>query len=176
MKIVLGLAVAAALVCASVSAAGAVIGYTIVVTNTGNTDLTNVVVSDPFAGTATYVSGDTNSNGILDLGEAWTYSASYTVSQADMDAGTPLVNSSHTASGQIGVSFNYQIGASLAPTSYLASGLPAGLSLNSATGAITGFPTASGVYPVSVAAVNSTGQGAAVTVTVTIQPSLLLSF
>ncbi|MFC3880168.1 PKD domain-containing protein, partial [Algoriphagus namhaensis] len=38
------------------------LNYTIVVDNTGNTDLTGVVVTDPFAGGATLTSGDANNN------------------------------------------------------------------------------------------------------------------
>ena len=48
--------------------------FTYVVTNAGTVPLANVVVTDdklgPIAGP---VSGDTNSNGILDLTETWTY-------------------------------------------------------------------------------------------------------
>jgi len=91
-------------------------------------------------------------------------------------ANTPIVTSSQTASGQIGTSFTYQIAATGSPTSYLAKGLPPGLTLNAATGAISGTPSSSGTYPVSVSAVNSNGQGASVTVSITIQPSLQLGF
>jgi hypothetical protein len=31
-------------------------------------------------------------NGILEVGETWTHIATYTVTQADIDAGIPLVN------------------------------------------------------------------------------------
>ena len=77
---------------AVVDTAGETIEYTIVVDNTGNVDLTNVVLDDVFAGGATYVSGDTNDNGILETTETWTYSADYVVTQADLNAGTNLVN------------------------------------------------------------------------------------
>ena len=68
------------------------IEYTITVDNTGNVDLTDVVLDDVFAGGATLVSGDTNNNSILETTETWIYSADYVVTQADLNAGTALVN------------------------------------------------------------------------------------
>jgi hypothetical protein len=44
--------------------------------------------------------------------------------------------------------------ASGSPTAYAATGLPPGLSLNPANGALTGTPAASGVYPVILSATN----------------------
>ena len=64
----------------------------ITVDNTGNVDLTNVVLDDVFAGGATLVSGDTNANNILETTETWIYSADYVVTQADLNAGADLVN------------------------------------------------------------------------------------
>ncbi len=76
----------------TVSAPGT-ITYTIVVTNTGNVSLTSPVLTDPFATTGpTLTGGDTDSDGVLDVGETWTYTASHTVTQAEIDAGTDLVN------------------------------------------------------------------------------------
>ena len=77
---------------AAVDTAGETIEYTITVDNTGNVDLTNVVLDDVFAGGATLVSGDLNNNSILETTETWTYSADYVVTQADLNAGTALVN------------------------------------------------------------------------------------
>jgi hypothetical protein len=71
------------------------ITYTYNVTNTGNTPLSNISVSDDKAGDAAYQSGDTNSDGQLDVDETWIFTATYTVTEEDTD---PLVNVA-TASG-----------------------------------------------------------------------------
>ncbi|WP_343764442.1 DUF7507 domain-containing protein, partial [Gangjinia marincola] len=88
------------------SSDGQVLTYEITVENNGNTSLTNVNVVDtlPDATTATvtFVSGDTDGDGVLDLGETWVYSASYTVTQADIDAGMDLVNEACVTTDQIG--------------------------------------------------------------------------
>jgi uncharacterized repeat protein (TIGR01451 family) len=46
--------------------------YTITVKNTGNVDITNVVLSDDLAGAATLDSGDAVDAGVLNVGETWT--------------------------------------------------------------------------------------------------------
>ena len=74
-----------------VDTAGETIEYTITVDNTGNVDLTSVVLTDTFAGGATLVSGD-NGNSVLETTETWVYRADYVVTQADLNAGTTLVN------------------------------------------------------------------------------------
>lgn len=71
----------------SADAAGDVINYTIDVSNAGNMTLTGVTVTDPSVSNLTFVSGDTNANGKLDLTETWHYTASHTVTQADIDNG-----------------------------------------------------------------------------------------
>ncbi len=55
---------------------GNTVTWTYVVTNPGNVPLRNVVVTDNRAGvTPVYISGDTNGDGILQVGEVWTYRA-----------------------------------------------------------------------------------------------------
>ena len=76
---------------------GDVIEYEIVVTNTGMGDLTNVVATDTMPdGTVVVLSGQVESltaDGVLEVGEAWTYSTSYTVTATDITAGADLLNS-----------------------------------------------------------------------------------
>ncbi|MFN4764680.1 hypothetical protein ACKGJN_16245, partial [Gillisia sp. Q332] len=70
------------------AAVGDVITYEILVDNTGNVAIRSVVVTDPQATTGpTYASGDTNLDEILDVSETWIYSATYTVTQSDLDLG-----------------------------------------------------------------------------------------
>jgi hypothetical protein len=85
-------------------------------------------------------------------------------------ASAPVISSSLTQSGTVGSAFSYQISASGTPTSYGATGLPAGLSLNTTTGAITGTPTVAGTSNVSISATNSSGTGTAILV-ITVSPS-----
>jgi hypothetical protein len=82
---------------------------------------------------------------------------------------TPVITSSGTAGGQVGVAFSYQITASNSPTSFNATGLPAGLSINTATGIISGTPTTAATSNVTLSAANAGGTGNA-TLTLTINP------
>jgi LPXTG-site transpeptidase (sortase) family protein len=86
----------------SVDAAGDQINYTVTVTNTGNLTLTGLSVSDPMVTDLAYASGDTDTDNDLDVGEAWIYTGTYTVTQADMDAGTDLVNTVTAETDQAG--------------------------------------------------------------------------
>src|SRR6476646_4392903 len=78
--------------------AGETISYTLAVTNTGNAAIANVVVDDPFTTNEAPVlsggfnAGDTDQDGLLDVGETWQYTASHQVTQAELDAGTNIVN------------------------------------------------------------------------------------
>jgi len=71
------------------SSVGDVITYTITVGNTGNVSITDLAVTDVNVGVVPgYVSGDTDVDGILDVGETWTYVATYEITQDDLDAGS----------------------------------------------------------------------------------------
>ncbi|NDC74766.1 hypothetical protein EBZ70_05665 [bacterium] len=82
----------------------------------------------------------------------------------------PVISSATTASGTVSQAFSYQIAASNTPTSFAATGLPAGLSVNTATGLISGTPTTAAVSSVTISATNATGTGTA-TLTITIAAS-----
>jgi parallel beta-helix repeat protein len=83
------------------------------------------------------------------------------------EAGKPFINSASTALGTVNVDLTYQIVATNAPTAYAATGLPAGLSINTATGIISGKPTAAGTFSVTASATNAAGTTSA-TITFTI--------
>jgi hypothetical protein len=73
----------------------------------------------------------------------------------------PLITSSLTATGRVNRPFTYTITATGKPTGYGASGLPAGLSANTASGLISGTPGAAGTFTVLLSATNVTGVGTA---------------
>lgn len=73
----------------------------------------------------------------------------------------PVISSATTASGKIGQAFSYLIIASNGPTSFNAPGLPAGLSINTTTGLISGTPTQAGTFSVAISATNSAGTATA---------------
>ena len=67
----------------------------------------------------------------------------------------PTITSTLTASGTYGSSFSYQITATNTPTSYAATNLPRGLSLNATSGLISGSPAQTGTFSnISLTATN----------------------
>src|SRR5438309_7833883 len=81
-------------------------------------------------------------------------------------AAAPAITSPLTACGTKGVAFSYTITATNNPTSYSATGLPAGLSVNTSTGLISGTPTTTGTNNVTITA--SDGAGTCNTATATL--------
>jgi len=63
--------------------------FTFTVGNIGNSLVKPVEVEDDYAGAGDFVNGDDNSNGWLESGESWVYTASYTIQPTDQD---PLTN------------------------------------------------------------------------------------
>ncbi len=83
----------------SISAPGT-LTYTITVQNTGSATLNNPVITDNLAqGTPlalasgpTLTSGDAAPTGVLNVGETWVYSATYAVTQSNIDSGPSITN------------------------------------------------------------------------------------
>ena len=73
----------------------------------------------------------------------------------------PVITSALTASVCIKTAYSYQITATQVPTSYNATGLPTGLSINTTTGLISGTPAAAGTANVTISATNAAGTGTA---------------
>lgn len=74
----------------------------------------------------------------------------------------PVITSALTKTGAENVSgFTYTITASRTPTSFNATGLPLGLSINTANGQITGTPLYGGTFKVLLTAANAYGAGTA---------------
>ncbi len=100
------------------------------------------------------------------LGGHWFgYGPSLDVTSVTLTA--PVITSLSAAKGVQGAAFSYSITATNSPTSYNATGLPAGAAIDTGTGEITGqIPP--GVYPgITISATNAAGTGnAALTITV----------
>jgi hypothetical protein len=89
----------------------------------------------------------------------------------------PAISSANPVYEQIssGVAYARTITATNTPTSYSASGLPAGLSMNTSTGAITGSPSATSAtaYTASVTASNGDGTSTAQSWLIVVLPSVV---
>lgn len=74
--------------------------------------------------------------------------------------GAAIITSATSASATYGdLATSYTITTNVAVDSYDATGLPTGLTINTATGEITGSPTAAGVFNVTLSATNNGGTG-----------------
>jgi len=99
-------------------AAGSSVSLTYIVTNTGNVPLSGITVTDD-NGTpgnaaddfnATYISGDTNANNQIDVGETWTFSATRTAAAGQV-----------TRTGKVTATGNAQSVTSSDPANYFGS-------------------------------------------------------
>jgi CxxC motif-containing protein (DUF1111 family) len=137
------------------------VNYTTPVDKSTNTTLGDT--SDSFSDNARYVRVTLN-------GASAGFASAYDISVFGASGPVPVITSATTKSGTVGTALSYQITATNAPTSYSSSTLPAGLSLNSTTGLISGTPTASGTPSATITATNANGSGSA-TLTFNIAPA-----
>src|SRR5690606_18115753 len=63
------------------------ITYTLTVKNAGDIDIYNLTVEDTMLGglITAIPTGDTNSDGVFNIGEEWVYTVEYTLTQADIN-------------------------------------------------------------------------------------------
>jgi alpha-tubulin suppressor-like RCC1 family protein len=87
-----------------------------------------------------------------------------------LDAPPPSV-SNDSATGTVTGNFGYYINGNNNPTSYDASNLPPGLSVDNSSGYISGVPTTVGTWTCPISASNDTGTGSA-TLTIRINPAV----
>jgi subtilisin family serine protease len=122
-----------------------------------NPSLTHLQVKDIILQTTRKVSalnGKVVSGGIVDA------AAALREAKARI-AVAPSITSSTSTSGTVGTAFSYTITASSSPSSYNATSLPSGLSVNTSTGVISGTPSSAGTFTSSISASNTAGTGSA---------------
>jgi len=108
-------------------------------------------------GESPYIYGGTFANSAFHLVGWYDYTATATVTFSQ----PPGITSATSTNATYGSPFSYTITASNSPTSFGAGGLPSGLSVNTASGVISGTPTQSGAYAATIAATNAAGSGTA---------------
>ncbi len=119
---------------------------------------------DPAAGT---VSGVPTTPGVYPAtftasNAAGSASAVTTFTIVGTSATVPVIGIEATDYGYAGISFGTSYVSAYGATSYAASNLPPGLTINATSGAISGTPTAAGQYQVALSATNAAGTGTAV--------------
>lgn len=128
-----------------------------------------------FTGTTVIVPAATFTS-MISIADANAQALAYAMTQASCIPNTPVVTS---GSINVGVSspVSFQIVATSSPTSYGATGLPTGLSLNTSTGLITGTITSATIttYTVNISATNAGGTGHG-TLTIHVKARLQLQF
>jgi hypothetical protein len=90
-------------------------------------------------------------------GDCWNWLLTQQKTGTVVAENPPAITSSNTSQAAVGQLYTYQITASNAPQSFNATGLPAGLSVDTGSGIISGTPAATGTYAVTITASNPVG-------------------
>lgn len=114
---------------------------------------TGLISGTPTSGAGTF------SVDVFATNDAGTGQATVTVILSEPPHIAPTVTSVLAATGTVGTAFSYLVTADAHPTSYNASGYPAGLSINTSTGELHGTPTVGGSFNVTISATNTYGTG-----------------
>ena len=85
-----------------------------------------------------------------------------------IDKTAPVITSAGSTSGTYRTAFSFNVTASGSPVSFGATGLPAGLSINPTTGAITGTPTVSGSDTAALSVADAAGNSASGSLDITL--------
>jgi hypothetical protein len=75
--------------------------------------------------------------------------------------GAPVIAPLSPVSGPVGTAMTINVTATNTPTSFGATGLPAGLTIDTSRGIISGTPSARGSFSVTLTATNAAGSGSA---------------
>lgn len=127
-----------------------------------NAELAQITGTPSTAGTYQVSISANNSSG---TGDAVTL-----VITIDPSGPVPAIMSAATVTAPLNATLTYEITATNTPTSYAASGLPVGLSLNTSTGVISGTPTVGGISQATLTASNGNGASSSFTLTFVLGP------
>ncbi|HEX2861187.1 MAG TPA: autotransporter-associated beta strand repeat-containing protein, partial [Lacunisphaera sp.] len=109
---------------------------------------------------ATFGSSDFSAGDFVATGLPAGFAAKFSLHATGLDVtivGTPFITSADTAAATYGLAFGYVITAGNVPENFSASGLPAGLEVDSLTGVISGIPEETGTFNVVLGASNLAG-------------------
>ncbi len=133
------------------------------ISNVWNGTLTSHIGNHYIVKNASY-NGSIAPGGIVDVGCVATFATTDPLPTNVIAFGSsgsilPIISSPGKASAAVGSFFTYQITSSGTPTSFSATGLSDGLSVNADTGIISGFPTTASLCVASIRATNANGTG-----------------
>lgn len=150
------------------SPAGAALSYTITATNSPTSFTATGLPSGLALDSGTGIISGTPASAqvaIVSLTASNSYGSSLPRNLVLTIGDYSTITSAGTVTGTAGSVLSYTLSADNSPVTYNVAGLPAGLTINSTTGAITGTPLTPGSYTVVASANNALGVGPQATIT-----------